>query len=419
MPRPPATSLAAQALNRLGLARPHGPRPFDWTARSPQAGVLRGRMQAAGVHQVRAQLRRQGLRPLAVQPAPQPRQRSVGVRELVPFTRQLSTLLNAGIPLLQSLSILGQGAPHTGLAALIGQLRADLEAGLPLSAALRQHPRVFPSLYAHVVEAGEASGRLDVLLDRLAGDLEKAQALRSRLRAALVYPAVVLAVAALVTGVVLVAVVPSFESVFASFGASLPAPTQWVMNASRFLVAQAPWLCALGVLGGLVAPEAWQRSRALRRVVERAALSLPLLGPVLHGAATARWSRTLSGLLAAGLPLVEAMAATRGATGLARYAQACTAARQDLARGSSLHAALVGQDLFSPLVLQMCAVGEESGQLSELLAKVADFHERELDDRLSSLSSLLEPALILLLGGLIGGLVLALYLPIFQMGQIV
>ncbi len=383
-----------------------------------QGRLVRGRMAAGGEHQVRALLRRQGLVPMSVEPAPRPRLRPVCNRDLVPFTRQLATLLGAGIPLLQSLHILGQGLAHAGLAALITQLRTDLEAGLPLSGAMRRHPGVFPALYAHTVEAGEASGRLDVLLERLATDLEKSQALQSRLRAALVYPAAVLAVAVAVTAAIMVAVVPTFESVFASFGATLPAPTQAVMAISRGLLAHGPWLILAGAASSVALLVAWRRSRRPRELAERLALQLPVVGQVMHLAAVARWARTLSGLLAAGLPLVEAMAATRGAAGLMRYAQACALAQEELARGSGLHAALAEAKLFSPLVLQMCAVGEEAGMLDALLAKVATFHERELDDHLAGLTSLLEPVLILLLGGLIGGLVVALYLPIFQMGQI-
>jgi type IV pilus assembly protein PilC len=307
---------------------------------------------------------------------------------------------------------------HEALGNLLDQIRGDLEAGLALSAALRKHPRVFPPTYPHLVEAGEASGRLDVLLERLATDMEKAQALRSRVRAALMYPAVVLAVAALVLTVIMVAVVPSFEDVFASFGAELPLPTRWVMAISTRLMDQGPWLLLCGLALGAWWGRQWRRSEVMRRQVERVGLRLPVLGDLLHQAALARWSRTLSGLLSAGLPLVEAMGAARGAAGYFLYADACTRLQQELARGSSLHAALSQLQLFDPMVVQMCAVGEESGCLDRMLAKVAQFHEREVDDRVAAMSSLLEPALIVFLGVVIGGLVVALYLPIFQMGQI-
>jgi type IV pilus assembly protein PilC len=337
---------------------------------------------------------------------------------VVVFTRQLATLLAAGIPLLQGLQVTRQGLGHQGLADLIDQLRGELEAGLSLSQALRKHPRVFPPLYSHLVEAGEASGRLDVLLERQATDLEKTEALRSRVQAALVYPLAVLGVAVLVLVVIMVAVVPSFESVFASFGADLPAATRLVMALSRGAVAQGPWLVVALLAGTWLGLRLWRSKEALRRQTERFFFRTPLIGPLLHQSALARWSRTLSGLLSAGLPLVEAMGSARGAAGYFVYADACARLRDELAQGSSLHVAMADLDLFPAMAMQMCAVGEESGTLDHMLAKLADFHEREVDDRVAGLSSLLEPALILFLGVVIGALVVALYLPIFQMGQI-
>lgn len=379
---------------------------------------MQGSLQAHGMHQVRAQLRRQGLHPLSVKPAAVPRRRTVQFRDVVLFTRQLATLLGAGIALLQSLQVIRQGLRHTGMAALVDQLHADLEAGLALSTALRKHPRAFPPLYAHLVEAGEASGQLDTLLARMATDLEKSQALQSKVRSALAYPALVLGVAVLVVAVVMVAVVPSFEGVFASFGSQLPAPTRLVMAISRGLAEQGPVWLILGLALLLAGVHRWRHSEPFRRRIEGVLLGLPQLGSLMHEAAVARWSRTLSGLLAAGLPLVDAMSAVRGAAGPYLYADACGRLREELSRGSSLHVAMADTGLFSPMVLQMCAIGEESGALEGMLAKVAEFHEREVDERVSRLSSLLEPAIILLLGVVIGGLVVALYLPIFQMGQI-
>ncbi len=366
---------------------------------------------------MRALLRRRGLTPLNVSPVSR-RGRTVRRRDLVPFTRQLATLLGAGMALLQCLRVLREALAHEGLARLIDHVLADLEAGLALSAALRKHPGVFSPLYVHVVEAGEASGQLDVLLERLATDLEKAQALESKVRAALVYPGVVLGVAVLVLAVVMLAVVPSFESVFASFGAQLPAPTRMVMALSRGLVEHGGGLMLLGLALSALVVQRWRKSELLRRRAEAMVLRLPVLGALLHQAALARWSRTLSGLLAAGLPLVEAMGAARGAAGYFAYADASARLREDLARGASLHAAMAATGLFPPVALQMCAVGEESGALEQMLAKVAQAHEREVDDRVAGLSSLLEPVIILFLGLVIGGLVIALYLPIFQMGQI-
>lgn len=395
-----------------------GGRPFQWTARQAQGRLIRGQTRAGGVFQVRAQLRRQGLVPVSVQAVPRQRRQPVRTQDVVLFTRQLATLLAAGIPLLQGLQITREGQTRAGMAELIAQLSADLESGLSFSMALRRHPRVFPALYAHLVEAGEASGQLDVLLLRLALDLEKSQALRSKVRSALVYPAVVLAVAAVVLAVVMVVVVPSFQEVFASFGAELPLLTQAVMAASRTLAAHGGSMLLLALGLGALLLRQWRRSETLRRRTERMVLGLPLCGDLLHQAAVARWSRTLAGLLAAGLPLVDAMGAARGAGGYYAYADACARLRDELSRGTQLHAAMGQTGLFSPMVQQMCAVGEESGALDLMLVKVAESHEREVDAQVAGLTSVLEPLIILVLGLLIGGLVIALYLPIFQMGQI-
>lgn len=401
-----------------GWSAGQGQQRYDWTAKQSQGRLVQGQMTAGGLNQVRAQLRREGLVPVTVGKAPTQRRRAVKPSDVVLFTRQLATLLAAGIPLLQCLQIMRQGLLHSGMVELIAQLLVDLEAGQALSSTLRKQARIFPALYAHLVEAGEASGQLDVLLQRLAFDLEKSQALKSKVRSALIYPAVVLSVAVLVVAVVMVTVVPSFESVFASFGAELPAPTQLVMAISRGLVAHGWWLGLLGAASVVGLMRAWRHSEPLRRRAEQVMFRLPVLGALLHQAAVARWSRMLSGLLGAGLPLVEAMSAARGAAGYYCYADASARLRDELARGSSLHKGMAATGLFSPMVLQMCAVGEESGALDHMLAKIAESHEREVDDRVSGLSSLLEPLIILILGAVIGGLVIALYLPIFQMGHI-
>jgi len=420
MPRTPPSLRAGPGTGLLGLLRGEedGLRTYEWSARQAQGRLVQGRRQAGGAHHLRAQLRREGLTPVSVRPAPVGRSPAIRPRDLLLFTRQLATLLRAGIALLQALQIVRDGLAHAALATLIDQLRQDLEAGLPLSTALRKHPRVFPANYAHLVEAAEASGEMDVLLERLASDLEKNQALQSRVRAALVYPAVVLSVAVGVLVFLMVAVVPTFESVYAAFGSALPDSTRIVLGLSRGLLYAGPWLLLLGAIAGLWLSWRWRRSEALRRAGERLLLRLPLLGAVLHQAALARWCRTLSGLLRAGLPLVEAMAAARGAAGYFAHADACRQVREELARGSSLRAALAGTGLFPAMVLQMCGVGEESGALAAMLGKLAEFYEREVDDRVASLSSVLEPALIVFLGGVVGVLVVALYLPIFQMGQV-
>lgn len=402
----------------FGSGADRGLRTYAWAARQAQGRLVQGRRQAGGVHHLRSQLRREGLTPVSVRPVPAARGPAIRPRDVVLFTRQLATLLRAGIALLQALQIVRDGLAHVALAELIDQLRQDLEAGLPLSAALRRHPKVFPGNYAHLVEAAEASGELDTLFERLASDLEKSQALQSRVRTALAYPAVVLSVALGVLVFLMVAVVPTFESVYAAFGSALPESTRLVLALSRGLLLAGPWLLLLGAIAGLWLSWRWRQSETLRRAAERLLLRLPLLGAVLHQAALARWSRTLSGLLRAGLPLVEAMAAARGAAGTFAHADACRQVREELARGSSLRAALAGSGLFPVMVLQMCGVGEESGALAAMLGKLAEFYEREVDEQVARLSSVLEPALIVLLGGVVGVLLVALYLPIFQMGQV-
>lgn len=420
MPRT-RSSLHAEPGMTGGRSRAHAAPPqrlYAWTARQAQGRLVQGQRRAAGVHHLRSQLRREGLAPVSVRPALARPQRRIRGRDVVVFTRQLATLLGAGIALLQALQVTRQGLAHETMGQLIDQLRADLELGMPLSGALRKHPHVFSPVYAHLVEAGEASGRLDVLLDRLATDMEKTQALQSRVRTAMVYPLVVMVVALAVLVFLMVAVVPTFESVYASFGSALPASTQVVIGLSRGMLTWGPWLLLIGAGAALWLSRHWRRSEALRRAAERGLLRLPLLGALLHQAALARWSRTLSGLLRAGLPLVEAMGAAQGAAGYFVYADASLRIREELARGSSLHAAMAGTGLYPAMALQMCAVGEESGALDAMLGKLAEFHEREVDDGVAGMSSALEPALIVFLGAVVGALVVALYLPIFQMGQV-
>lgn len=398
---------------------PSGQTSFDWAGRDAQGRLHRGRTQAGGQNQLRALLRRRGLRPVNVQQVKPQRTRRPSAAEIVRFTRQLTALLRAGLPLLESLQMIARTQARGAVWAMAEQIHADLQNGLSLSDALRRRGEVFSGLYVSLVQAGEVSGRLDLMLERICTHLEKTEALARRLRAALTYPVVVLSVAVAVLGVIMVAVVPAFETVFASFGAELPWATRWVIGASRWFVQTAPWLlgAALGLF--LVLSWAWRRSPAFVHRVDEACLSLPLWGALLQGAAVARWSRTLATLLAAGLPLAQALQSVREVCGHHRHAQATERVRDEILRGSGLHAALSQEPVFPPLLQQMSAVGEESGTLDHLLEKVADFQEAELDERLQRLSQLIEPVTVLLLGLVVGALVLSLYLPVFQMGQIV
>jgi type IV pilus assembly protein PilC len=381
--------------------------------------MQRGRSRASGENALRALLRRQGLRPLNVQLVERRRLRKLSRGDLANLTRQLAVLLGAGLPLLQALQMLSRSQAQPAVQQLLAQLHADLEQGLSLAAAMRRQRPIFSERYLALVEAGELSGRLEQLLERLARHLEQTEALTRQLRAALLYPAVVLAVAAAVLTLIMVTVVPAFESTFASFGAPLPWATQWVIAGSRWLLQWGPALLLGLLVLGLAARQAWARSPQLVQRLDAAVLELPLWGAMLRQAAQVRWSRTLATLLGAGLPLAEALQAVRGASGYLAYAQATQQVRDEVLRGSSLHAALAPSLLFSPLLRQMCAVGEAAGTLEQLLEKAAEFQESELAERLERLTRLIEPATIVVMGMLVGGLVLALYLPVFQMGQIV
>ena len=341
-------------------------------------------------------------------------------RDRLVLTRQLATLLHAGLPLLQALKLFEQGqAGHPSLAQLAGTLRQQIEAGHPFHQVLRQHTD-FPALYTDLVAVGEMAGMLDTLLERLADHLEKTEALQSRLRAALAYPLAVVVIATGVVGVILSWVVPAFETIFRSFNAELPAITRWVLACSRRLTEDGVWLLALVGATGLGGWKAWQGSEAMKRWVDGVCLQSPLLGDLLRKACLVRWARALATLVGAGIPLVEAMDTVANVTGNRVDTQVTRTLREALTRGQSLtHALQHHPRLFSPLLIQMVQVGEESGTLEAMLAKAAVFHEREVDAGVTALSSLMEPALMVFLGLVIGGLVVAMYLPIFQLGQVV
>jgi type IV pilus assembly protein PilC len=391
---------------------------FDWSARDAQGRLQRGRSQAGGHNQVRALLRRRGLHVIDVQTVRVQRLRRPSTAELVRFTRQLAALLRAGLPLLESLQMIARTHNRGAAWTLAGEIHGDLQNGLSLSAALRRQGAVFSDLYIALVEAGEVSGQLDLMLERIVIHLEKTEAMVRRVRSALTYPAVVLSVAVAVLAVIMVAVVPAFETVFASFGAELPWATQVVVGLSRWSVQAVPWLIGAALAATLILAWAWKNKPGLADWVDDTSLALPLWGALLQGAAVARWSRTLSTLLAAGLPLAQALQSVGAACGHRAHAQATERVRREILRGSSLHAALALEPVFPALLQQMCAVGEESGSLDHLLEKAADFQEGELDERMQRLSTLIEPVTVLFLGLVVGALVLSLYLPVFQMGQI-
>lgn len=392
---------------------------YEWEGKDRQGRPASGDARAAGEHQVQASLRRQGITPTRIRKRRPGRGAAVKLRDIALFTRQLATMMKAGVPLLQSFDIVGRGHPNPSVARLLSDIRADVETGTSLSAAFRKFPAHFSDLYCNLVEAGEAAGILESILERLATYLEKIQAIKSKIRSALMYPVAVMLVAVVVVAVIMVFVVPSFKEVFASFGAELPAPTRLVIAMSEAFVRHGGLgLAVLGV-GAVTFLRAWRRSARLQRLADRLVLRLPVFGPLVRKAVVARWTRTLATLFAAGVPLVEALESVGGAAGNSLYLEATRRIQKDVSSGSSLTAAMTQSRVFPSMVLQMGAIGEESGSLDHMLNKAADFYESEVDDTVAGLSSLLEPMIIVLLGGVVGGIVVAMYLPIFKLGQVV
>jgi type IV pilus assembly protein PilC len=328
-------------------------------------------------------------------------------------------MMQAGVPLLQSFDIVGRGHANPNVARLLNNIRTDVETGSSLSAAFRKHPQQFDNLYCNLVEAGEQAGILDKLLERLATYMEKTEAIKSKIKSALMYPISVVLVALVVVAVIMIFVVPAFKEVFASFGADLPGPTLMVIAMSEFFVAY--WWLMLGTLGGGLYAfiQAWKRNEQVQKLMDRLMLKIPVFGALIEKSCIARWTRTLSTMFAAGVPLVESLNSVGGASGNSVFADATTKIQQEVSSGTSLTAAMTQANVFPSMVLQMCAIGEESGSLDHMLGKAADFFEAEVDDMVGGLSSLMEPIIIVFLGGLIGGIVVAMYLPIFKMGQVV
>ncbi|MCE1250409.1 MAG: type II secretion system F family protein [Comamonadaceae bacterium] len=392
---------------------------FEWEGKDRHGKTVRGEVRAVGENQVQATLRRQGVLPTKIKKRKMRSGKKIKPKDIALFTRQMATMMKAGVPLLQAFDIVGRGNANPSVTKLLNDIRTDVETGTSLNAAFRKHPMYFDSLYCNLVEAGEAAGILETLLDRLASYMEKTEGIKSKIKSALMYPISVVIVAFIVVTVIMLFVVPAFKEVFSNFGADLPAPTLFVMGISEIFVKW--WWLIFGVLGGgfYFFMQTWRRSEKMQMMMDRWLLRIPVFGELINKAAIARWTRTLSTMFAAGVPLVEALDSVGGAAGNAVYALATDKIQQEVSTGTSLTAAMGNANVFPVMVIQMCAIGEESGSIDHMLGKAADFYEEEVDDMVAGLSSLLEPIIIVFLGTLIGGLVVAMYLPIFKMGQVV
>jgi len=392
---------------------------FAWEGKDKTGKIVRGEMRAGGSTIVNVTLRRQGIMVTKVKKKVYRSGRKIQDKDLTLFTRQLATMMKAGVPLLQSFDIVGKGHANPSMSKLIMDLRADIETGTSLNNAFRKYPLYFDPLFCNLVGAGEQAGILEDLLTRLAIYKEKTLAIKAKIKSALMYPISILAIAFIVTAVIMIWVVPAFKSVFSSFGADLPAPTLIVMSISDFVVQW--WYVIFGSLFGAIYFffQAWRRSLKMQQAMDRLLLRLPIFGNVIRKATMARWTRTLATMFAAGVPLVEALDSVGGASGNAVYLDATKKIQTEVSTGTSLTVAMQNANVFPNMVTQMVSIGEESGALDGMLGKVADFYEEEVDEAVGALSSLMEPLIMVILGVLIGGLVIAMYLPIFKLGAVV
>jgi len=393
---------------------------FVWTGTDKRGVRVKGQTRGSNPSLIKADLRKQGIKPLTVKKQgtllKKSEKKKIIPKDIAVFFRQLATMMSAGVPLVQAFEIIGRGHENAGMRELILKIKSEVESGTSLSETLAQHPLHFDSLVISLVNAGEHAGVLETLLDKIATYKEKTEYLKAKIKKALFYPTAVIIVAIIVTAILLIFVVPQFEELFSNFGADLPAFTRMVVSMSEYL--QAYWWLVFGILAGAGVGfmQAKKRSRKFGRALDRLILKLPIIGPIMHKAAVARYARTLATMFAAGVPLVEALESVAGATGNVVYSDAVLLIRDSVATGQQLQFAMSQTGLFPNMVEQMVAIGEESGSLDAMLAKVADFYEQEVDDAVDALSSLLEPLIMSILGILIGGLVVAMYLPIFKMG---
>lgn len=391
---------------------------YQWEGKDKSGKQVKGEMRAAGEASVSAQLRRQGINVKKIKKR-SGSGKKITQKDLTLFTRQLATMMKSGVPLLQSFDIVGKGHSNPAVSKLLNDIKTDVETGSSLEQAFRKFPLYFDDLFCNLIGAGEQAGILDSLLDRLATYQEKILAIKSKIKGALFYPVSIIAIAFIITAVIMIFVIPAFKELFKNFGADLPAPTLIMMGISDFFVAY--WWAIFGSVGGGLYAffYFWKRSKKMQHVMDRLMLKLPIFGDVIRKATIARWTRTLSTMFAAGVPLVEAFDSVAGAAGNAVYHDATKLIQREVSQGSTLVMAMQNTGVFPSMVLQMVAIGEEAGSLDGMLSKVADFYEAEVDDAVAALSSLMEPVIMVVLGTLIGGMVVAMYLPIFKMGQAV
>ena len=395
---------------------------FAWEGTDRRGTRIKGESRADTPALVKAELRRQGINPLKIKKKSAlfgDKKKKIKAGDIAIFARQLATMMSSGVPLVQSFDIVGRGHDNPSMQELIMAIKADVEAGLALNEALAKHPLYFDDLFINLVRAGEHAGVLETLLHKIATYKEKTESLKGKIKKALYYPAAVILVAVLVTALIMIFVIPQFEELFSSFGSDLPSFTRVVIDMSEF-VQNWWWAMLVGFIGLIyVAANTWKRSRKFRQTLDNILLKTPIIGVILHKAAVARFSRTLSTMFAAGVPLVEALDSVAGASGNRVYYEGTLNIKADVSTGMQLQAAMNTTGLFPNMVIQMVAIGEESGELDKMLSKVADFYEAEVDDAVAGLSSLLEPIIMAFLGVVIGGLVVAMYLPIFKLAATV
>jgi type IV pilus assembly protein PilC len=392
---------------------------FAWEGRDKSGKQMKGEIRAKGEAMVNATLRRQGIIVSKIKKQRSARTKKITEKDIALFTRQLATMMKAGVPLLQSFDIVGKGHSNPSVTRLLMAIKADVETGSSLHQAFRKYPLYFDGLFCNLIAAGEQAGILESLLDRLATYKEKILAIKGKIKSAMFYPIAIIVVAFIITAIIMIFVIPAFKKLFSSFGADLPAPTLIVMHISDFFVAY--WYAIFGGIGlslyGFF--YTWKRSIKMQQTMDKLLLKIPVFGELIRKSSIARWTRTLSTMFAAGVPLVESLDSVAGAAGNYVYAEATKKIQLEVSSGTNLMSAMQNTGVFPNMVLQMVAIGEESGALDAMLSKVADFYEAEVDDAVDALSSLMEPIIMVVLGTLIGGLVIAMYLPIFKMGQVV